>query len=178
MRVRTFGHRSYQSFSHQNFVSKLFFNVQRTLAASNGATSSSSLSPLSLKNDHSCCSCFCWRHFSVLSKKFGPFQASFFLYFVFSTVNRKYVHCKILRWLDSNRGPLVLEATALPTEPQPLPNFCILPSLGRPVLFVKWILQTFKQVVHIKCFYCYILRLRGWRWIPLQIDFWECYLLL
>ena len=25
-------------------------------------------------------------------------------------------------WLDSNRRPLVLEATALPTEPQPLPN--------------------------------------------------------
>ena len=24
--------------------------------------------------------------------------------------------------LDSNRGPLVLEATALPTEPQPLPK--------------------------------------------------------
>ena len=25
------------------------------------------------------------------------------------------------QWLDSNRGPLELEATALPTEPQPLP---------------------------------------------------------
>ena len=25
-------------------------------------------------------------------------------------------------WLDLNRGPLELEATALPTEPQPLPN--------------------------------------------------------
>ena len=28
---------------------------------------------------------------------------------------------KFCRWLDSNRGPLVLEATAQPTEPQPLP---------------------------------------------------------
>ena len=33
-------------------------------------------------------------------------------------------HSQLLfrRWLDSNRGPLVSEATALPTEPQPLPN--------------------------------------------------------
>ena len=29
-------------------------------------------------------------------------------------------HIKVCRWLDSNRGPLVSEATALPTEPQPL----------------------------------------------------------
>ena len=29
---------------------------------------------------------------------------------------------KFCRWLNSNRGPLVLEATALPTEPQPLPH--------------------------------------------------------
>ena len=31
--------------------------------------------------------------------------------------------------LDSNRGPLKLEATALPTEPQPLPTeFLIVPT--------------------------------------------------
>ena len=30
------------------------------------------------------------------------------------------------RWLDSNRGPPVLEATAQPTEPQPLPCLSIL----------------------------------------------------
>ena len=29
---------------------------------------------------------------------------------------------KVCQWLDSNRGPLVSEATALPTEPQPLPR--------------------------------------------------------
>ena len=49
----------------------------------------------------------------------------FFLYFrLFNTQLRVY-KCSILinfcRWLDSNRGPLVSEATALPTEPQPLP---------------------------------------------------------
>ena len=46
----------------------------------------------------------------------------FFFIFVFSIQmkvnNDQY---KFRRWLDSNRGPLVLEATALPTEPQPLP---------------------------------------------------------
>ena len=37
------------------------------------------------------------------------------------TVNNK-CSIKICRCLDSNRGRLVLEATALPTEPQPLPT--------------------------------------------------------
>ena len=31
-------------------------------------------------------------------------------------------YMKIYRWVDSNRGPLVSQATALPTEPQPLPQ--------------------------------------------------------
>ena len=35
----------------------------------------------------------------------------------------------VSQWLDSNRRPLVLEATALPTEPQPLP-FLIKVSSG------------------------------------------------
>ena len=39
-------------------------------------------------------------------------------------------HIKVWRWLDSNRGPLLSEATALPTEPQPLPIFSYLPTLG------------------------------------------------
>ena len=41
------------------------------------------------------------------------------------------------RWLDSNRVPLELEATALPTEPQPVPNmdlvylpFLVIQKLG------------------------------------------------
>ena len=32
------------------------------------------------------------------------------------------VQYKFCQWLDSNRWPLELEATALPAEPQPLPK--------------------------------------------------------
>ena len=47
-----------------------------------------------------------------------PFPDSFILYFrLFNTVDRKYNY----RCPDSNHGSLVLEATALLTEPQPLP---------------------------------------------------------
>ena len=46
-----------------------------------------------------------------------------FLYFVFSIqLTVHIVQYKFCRRLDSNHGPLVLEATALPTEPQPLPK--------------------------------------------------------
>ena len=41
-------------------------------------------------------------------------------FYVFSTLSSKYFHYKFCRWLDLNCGSLVLEATALPTEPQPL----------------------------------------------------------
>ena len=54
--------------------------------------------------------------------KMGHSRPLFFFSFVFSiqlTVNN--VQFKICRWLYSNRGPLVLETTALPTEPQLLP---------------------------------------------------------
>ena len=47
----------------------------------------------------------------------------FFFIFVFSiqlAVNN--VQYKFCRWRDSNLGPLVSEAIALPTEPQPLPK--------------------------------------------------------
>ena len=57
---------------------------------------------------------------AVLAKFSLQLSRQFLFIFVFSiqlTVS-KY---KICQWLDSNRGPLVLEATALPTEPQPLP---------------------------------------------------------
>ena len=45
-----------------------------------------------------------------------------FLYFrLFKTVDSKQMfHIKVCQWLDSNCGPLVLEATSLPTKPQPL----------------------------------------------------------
>ena len=44
------------------------------------------------------------------------------LFVYFCLFHSKQVLCKIGRWLDSNRGPMVSEATALPTEPQPLPK--------------------------------------------------------
>ena len=45
-----------------------------------------------------------------------------FIYFrLFNTVDNKQMLNKFCQWLESNRGPLVLKATALPTEPQPLP---------------------------------------------------------
>ena len=47
-----------------------------------------------------------------------------FLYFrLFITVDGiQMFYINICQWLDSNRGPVVSEATALPTEPQPLPK--------------------------------------------------------
>ena len=58
----------------------------------------------------------------------------FFFIFVFSiklTVNVQYKFC---RWLDSNRRPLVLKVTALPTEPQPLPGSWLSLSIGTSTL--------------------------------------------
>ena len=43
----------------------------------------------------------------------------FFFIFVFP------IQLIILKWLDSNHRSLVSEATALPTEPQPLPMTCL-----------------------------------------------------
>ena len=60
---------------------------------------------------------------TIRYSKNGLFPASFFFIFVFSiqltVINVQYKFCG---WLDSNRIPLVSEATALPTEPQPLPT--------------------------------------------------------
>ena len=45
-----------------------------------------------------------------------------FLYFrLFNTVDSKMFYINFCWWRDSNHGPLELEASALPTEPQPLP---------------------------------------------------------
>ena len=58
----------------------------------------------------------------IFFKKIGPFPASFSLNFgPFNKVKSKYDYLKFCRWLDLNCRPLVSEATALPTEPQPLP---------------------------------------------------------
>ena len=49
-----------------------------------------------------------------------------FLYFrLVNTVDSKQIKCpiqKFAKWLDYKREPLVLEETAPPTVPQPLPN--------------------------------------------------------
>ena len=51
----------------------------------------------------------------------GPFIDSFFFNFIFSIQLIVNTWIIIRQWLDSNLGPLVSEATAPPTEPQPLP---------------------------------------------------------
>ena len=56
-----------------------------------------------------------------------PFLASFSYYCLFNTVDIILMfNIKVCMWLDSNCGPLLLEATALPTEPQPLLNYHII----------------------------------------------------
>ena len=59
--------------------------------------------------------------------KNGPFLASFLFSSFQYTVDTKQMfnnYINFCRWLDLNCGPLVSEATALPTEPQPLPLLC------------------------------------------------------
>ena len=54
--------------------------------------------------------------------KNGPYPASF-LYFCLFNTQLFNINVKPCRWLDLNCGPLVSEATALPTDPQPLPLY-------------------------------------------------------
>ena len=46
---------------------------------------------------------------------------SFFFFVFFKQLTISMFISKVGRWLDTKRGPLVMEETALPTEPQPLP---------------------------------------------------------
>ena len=76
---------------------------------------------------------------------------SLFVYFrLFNTVaSTQMFHIKVCRWLDSNRGPLVSEATALPTEPQPLPKcWCRLmkPIINAPI-YAWWIQTMWRTIV-------------------------------
>ena len=73
-----------------------------------------------------------------------------FLYFrLFNTVDSKQMfHIKVCQWLDSNGGPLVSEATTLPTQPQPRPipfsylGFCQQQQRGeRGLFFFRWVLN-------------------------------------
>ena len=56
--------------------------------------------------------------------KIWAISGLFFLYFrLFNTVDSKHLFSiNFCRWLDSNRWPLAVEATALPNEAQPLPK--------------------------------------------------------
>ena len=60
----------------------------------------------------------------------------FFVYFcLFNTVDSAYKFCQ---WPDSNCGPLVSEATALPTAPQPLPKsvHCCISGVAFPYYYL------------------------------------------
>ena len=62
------------------------------------------------------------RNYNIVFKWVIP--GLYFFIFVFSTqltVNKCLM--KVCRWLDSNRGSLVLQVTTLPTEPQQLPQW-------------------------------------------------------
>ena len=73
----------------------------------------------------------------VYLSMFLKFPCLFFCIFVFSI---QLSVIKVWQWLDSNRGLLTLEATALPTEPQPLPPWaCLNNSLLYKFLFEKQI---------------------------------------
>ena len=63
--------------------------------------------------------CLCVRFFLIL-----PFPSSFIFIFVFSTQLQVSEICHLP---DSNHRSLLLDATALPTEPQPLPKATVLP---------------------------------------------------
>ena len=54
--------------------------------------------------------------------KIGQCPATFSLFSSFQQLTVNMFIIKSCQWLDSNRGPLVSEATALPTEPQPHPT--------------------------------------------------------
>ena len=61
------------------------------------------------------------------------------------TVQQINVQYKICRWLDSNRGPLILEASALPTEPQPLPTSPYLWEGFVSFLFINCLQQSINK---------------------------------
>ena len=54
--------------------------------------------------------------------KMGHSRPLFVFFSSFQQLTENMFVIKFRRWLDSNRGPLASEASAFPTEPQPLPN--------------------------------------------------------
>ena len=89
---------------------------------------------------------------------------------VFSTANSKYVFIiKFCQRLDSNRGPLVSEPTALPTELQPLAKFGFLynliATLARPVWVISnqncYRIKSWNLPFLLECFICFVKQLFG-----------------
>ena len=79
----------------------------------------------------------------------------FFVFWIQLIVNNgQYKFC---RWLDSNCGPLVLEPTAMPTEPQPLTKYQVIicnyyllkysPCFIHPLLLLLLILERVCQLL-------------------------------
>ena len=69
----------------------------------------------------------------------GQFPDSFLFFFVFSTANSEHNFCQ---WLGTNCRPLVLGATPLPTEPQPLTGISI---FSTRIIILAWLLRTYKS---------------------------------
>ena len=86
----------------------------------------------------------------------GPFPASFYDWFSsfqynwYLTSKQRNVQYKFCRWLDSNRGPLVSEPTALPTEPQPLPKLYLF------AFTIRSLLQNLHRDTVLENFLCLI----------------------
>ena len=72
---------------------------------------------------------------TVVSETFlnGPIPASF-SFLSFQKLTMDMLIKKVCRWLDLSNGPLVLEASTLPTEPQPIfQKLCTVSVKSNPV---------------------------------------------
>ena len=97
-----------------------------------------------------------------ISEKLGSFKKalfkwatirSFFHYFLlFNTVDSKNVSDKFCHCLDSNRGPLESEATALPTEPTTIARKRLLSRMAWASSSCDWEMCLFKSVFGKKNF--------------------------
>ena len=125
-----------------------------------------------------------WLKFcSTLTKKLnGPFPASFSFICLFYQQLIVNIFNKSCRWLDSNPGPLVWEAIALSSVPQPLPltifnpqpftvaaNRTLIVDSGSDKMFV-WRSVLLKPLSHFR--ECNFRKKRLWRnKIPLHFTF-------
>ena len=63
--------------------------------------------------------------FESHSWKLNNYFSYFYIFIFVFSIHKCSIQINFCRRLNSNRTPLVMEATALPTEPQPLPNFFV-----------------------------------------------------